>query len=480
MQVYLCEAKVQLYPGGIIIFGMKARIVIGIVILVLIVATGLTISAWRMRPDLGVVYPAPGQENVPSTSPIRLVFSRPMRSDSVIERLKVEPLVDGSFTWDQNTLVFVPQSLWPEGEEIRLQMEAGARAENWLAFPMGGLTWTFTTSESYLAYLWPSDGPAELYALNPVTGDIQQLTHGLGVLEYSVSTDGTRIYYSASNAQGGSDLYQLDRMQAAALGVEYQPEKLHDCGLAQCRSPAVSYDGKYLAYEYLESAGEGGLNPAQIWTLRLPSLAVSAVGEATHETVQPAWASSGWLAYYDRTSSNYEMINPQTQARLEFPNQTGQPGSWSSDGLVYLAPEISYQPSAANTETATSHLLRYNLQSKAVVDLSPADAVEDVEGTYSPDGGWITFARKYLDERRWSLGRQIWVMSSGGSDPHAITDAPDYNHYDLAWSLDSLKIAYVRFNQAKLSDPPELWMMNADGSEPIELVVGGYSPVWIP
>ena len=209
-------------------------------------------------------------------------------------------------------------------------------------------------------------------------------------------------------------------------------------------------------------------------------MAVSAVGEATHETVQPAWASSGWLAYYDRTSSNYEMINPQTQARLEFPNQTGQPGSWSSDGLAYLAPEISYQPSAANTETATSHLLRYNLQSKAVVDLSPADAVEDVEGTYSPDGGWITFARKYLDERRWSLGRQIWVMSSGGSDPHAITDAPDYNHYDLAWSLDSLKIAYVRFNQAKLSDPPELWMMNADGSEPIELVVGGYSPVWIP
>ena len=459
---------------------MKARIVIGIVILVVIVATGLTISAWRMRPELDEVYPSQGQGNVPSTSPIRLVFSTPMRSDSVIERLIVAPPVEGSFTWDQNTLIFIPQSLWPGGEEIRLQLEAGARAENWLAFPMGSFTWTFTTSESYLAYLWPSEGPAELYALNPVTGDIQQLTHGLVVLEYSVSTDGTRIYFSAGNAQGGSDLYELDRMQAAELAEKYQPEKLLDCGLGQCRSPVVSSDGKYLAYEYLERVGEGGLNPAQIWSLSLSSLAPSAVGEVAHETVQPSWSSTGWLAYYDRTSSNYEMIDPQTQAHLEFPNQTGQPGSWSSDGLSYLAPEITYQPSAVNTETATSHLMRYTLQSKAAADLSPADTVEDVEGTYSPDGNWITFARKYLDEKRWSLGRQIWVMSSGGFDPHPITDAPDYNHYDLAWSRDSLKIAYVRFNQAKLSDPPELWIMNADGSEPIELVVGGYSPVWIP
>jgi hypothetical protein len=41
-------------------------------------------------------------------------------------------------------------------------------------------------------------------------------------------------------------------------------------------------------------------------------------------------------------------------------------------------------------------------------------------------------------------------------------------------------IAYARFNQAKLSELPELWMINADGSNPIQLVIGGYSPTWIP
>jgi Tol biopolymer transport system component len=71
-------------------------------------------------------------------------------------------------------------------------------------------------------------------------------------------------------------------------------------------------------------------------------------------------------------------------------------------------------------------------------------------------------------------------MNSDGSDPHAITDEADYNHYDLAWSRDGQSLAYVRFNQVKLFDPPELWMMNIDGSNAVQLVIGGYLPIWIP
>ncbi|MGE5124477.1 MAG: TolB family protein, partial [Acidobacteriaceae bacterium] len=446
----------------------------------ILAAIGLTVAAWVMRPRLLEVYPHPGEQNVSAVAPIRLIFSRNMQASSVLERLSIEPSVRGGFSWDDHTLTFSPTDSWPGGQEIKLSLATGARAKSWLAFPLGSQSWSFFTSQSSLAYLWPAEGPAEIYILNPETGDVHQMTSGMAVMEYTVSSDGFMVYFSASNSEGGSDLYVYERLKAAITESIYRPRLLLDCGLAQCRSPAVSFGGTSLAYEYLPSTNSGGLAPASIWLLDLETLSSSQIGQAGHETVQPAWSSKGLLAYYDRSNSCYELYDIQNQARLQVPNQTGQPGTWSPDGEFYLAPEIYYTSSAGQGETGTSHLLKYAAQTGVSEDLSQLVDVEDVEGIFAPDGRSIAFERKFLDSNQWTLGRQIWLMTPDGSGAHPITDAPDYNHYDLAWSLDSLKIAYVRFNQAKLSTPPELWIVDADGSNRIELVVGGYAPQWTP
>ena len=69
--------------GRIIIFNMKARIVIGVIVLLLIVAAGMGIFAWNSKPQLIEIYPQAGAVNVPATSPIRLVFSRAMAQETV-------------------------------------------------------------------------------------------------------------------------------------------------------------------------------------------------------------------------------------------------------------------------------------------------------------------------------------------------------------------------------------------------------------
>ena len=106
--------------------------------------------------------------------------------------------------------------------------------------------------------------------------------------------------------------------------------------------------------------------------------------------------------------------------------------------------------------------------------------MEDVEPAYTDDGSMIIFTRKFLDAQNWSLGRQVWTMNADGTGAQAITSEADYNHYDLAVSRDNQLIAYVRFNQAKLADAPELWMVGVDGSNPVQLVLEGYAPIWIP
>jgi len=460
---------------------MKIRYVVVAIVLGLIILIGMVAYAWVMRPKLIDEYPNEGAVDVPVTTQIRLVFSVPMNYGSVMSHLTIEPTQEGEYRWEENTLSFTPNQSWLSGGEVLVSLKEGVKAASWLAFPMQGESWSFTTNESDMAYLWPSDSPADIYALNPKTGAIHQFTHRMQVLEFTASNDGITIYFSAGNAQGGSDLYQIDLIEEAnSSDNSYKPKKILDCGSAQCRSPAVSFDGINLAYEYLIPNPKGGLGPAQIWLLDLSDLNAIPIGQATHETVQPVWSSNGWLAFYDRTSQVYEVVNPKIDARVQLINQTGQPGNWSQDGELYLAPEIMYYPATGDTETGISHLFQYGIKAGTSGDLSKADNVEDVEGNYSPDGRSIAFARKYLDMERWSWGRQIWIMNPDGSNPHQITDEPNENHYDLAWSWDSQMLAYVRFDETKLYEPPELWMVNADGSNPIQLVIGGYSPLWIP
>jgi len=108
------------------------------------------------------------------------------------------------------------------------------------------------------------------------------------------------------------------------------------------------------------------------------------------------------------------------------------------------------------------------------------DYLEDSAPVFSPDGKWLVFARKYLDTVRWTPGRQIWILPLEGKEAYPITDEPLYNHYGFTWSPNSQLIAYIRFYQATMTDPPEIWVTNIDGSSQYLLVRNGYAPQWIP
>jgi Tol biopolymer transport system component len=467
--------------GWIIIFDMKTRIVIAGIVVIVLIAAGGVIFAWNARPRLVEIYPKAGAVNVPATTALRLVFSGEMNPETVSKHLQIDPAIDGKFTWDQNVLTFTPTQAWPAGQEIKLSMLAGARSASWLAFPMGEESWSFKTNAAMLAYLWPSDGQADIYALIPDTGEIVRITNGMGVLDFSVSSNGILIFFSAGNSEGGTSLYKIDRADVgSSTGSSYQAQQIFNCGAAQCRNPVASFDSQYLAYEYIVQSTGGGSGPAQIWLFNLATEKTSPVGQENDETVQPSWSSKGMLAFYDVTKAVYEVVNTNTKVSILLANQTGQPGDWSPGGEYYLAPEISYYQAPDNTERGTSHLMRYDAANSQAQDISNSPDVEDTEAVYAPDGGAIAFARKFLDAAHWSLGRQLWVMKSDGSAAHAITDEADYNHYDLAWSRDGLKLAYVRFDESKPFNPPELWMVNTDGTNTLQLVIGGYSPIWIP
>ncbi len=300
-----------------------------------------------------------------------------------------------------------------------------------------------------------------------------------GVIDYSPGPRGNSIVYTAARGNGSSDIRLIDLVTGSDI-------LLYECGAAsRCQSPAISPDGQMVAFEQFDwdtsAAGTRVPGARQVWLMpNVSGASPTRVHPEEQVTNSPDWSPDGILTFYNDSLSAVTLLEPQGLEPVNLvPNGLGLLGSWSPDGDFLILPEIVFPLEAEDGEADFfSHLYRVDAASLDVEDLS-LGTVEDASPAYSPDGEWIAFGRKYLDER-WTPGRQVWIMRADGSQPRAITDDPDFSHSSLAWSPDSTHFAYMRLNLADSNQVPEIWMTNREGNEYQFLVEGGYLPQWIP
>jgi dipeptidyl aminopeptidase/acylaminoacyl peptidase len=436
-------------------------------------------------PRLESFTPADGAANAPANQPISLAFSRPMNAASVEQSLTITPTTPGKMTWLENTLTFTPEQPWRAGTQVWVDLQAGARAGGWLPLPLQqGAAWSFTVRQPRLLYLYPSDGPANLYVIDPATGEGQPLTlSDGGVQDFTVSPDGRLIYYSLRNGGSGSQIYRLDPNASG----DPAPELVRDCGPALCRALAIAPDGQTLAYERTALPGSGQPDLPQVWLLPLEGAGEPAgAGAAEHITLQPAWSSSGVLAFYDSTDKAYIFYDPKVGELARLPNQTGQPGAWRPGSDEFAVAEINLldpniSPQLGSLEQlANSHILLYNWRSGQNQDLTGQAALEDTSPAFSPDGRYLAFARKSVDARDWTPGRQAWLRDMHSGQSQAVTHDPLYNYFDFTWDPAGKLLTFVRFNQSLLTEPPEIWRVDLTQGQAAPLGTGGYSPQWLP
>lgn len=410
-----------------------------------------------------------------------------MNRASVESRLAIDPRPAGEIRWEGNDLVFQPSEPWPAGGHIQSGVLAGALSARGLPM-LGDVTWAFDVGQPRILYLWPADGPAELYARTLQAEEASRLTFTSGVLDYSLTADGSAAVYSASGIAGSVEIRQRDLSSA-------DDQLLYACpqGIT-CRAPVLSPDGRWLAFEAHEE--DPGAQVAGTALIRVQVLPLEGEAQAVlaapadHPTSKPAWSSNGWLTYYDHALMAFGFLvapdSAEQTADLYVPNALGDRGDWSPDGEAFVVPEMVFVPEAPAAEDRPpvfySHLYRVDVRSGAVLDLSGEGGflVEDTGPSFSPDGLWLAFSRKYLDRSRWTLGRQIWRMRTDGLAPEPLTDEPSLNHSALAWSPDGQYLVYMVFDQTDMTRPAEVWWMAVDGSSTGQLAVGAYSPQWSP
>ena len=449
---------------------------------------GLIIVGAVLAPRVVAFAPEPESPLLPGMTQISITFSRAMDAASVEAHLTIEPSTPGSFVWQDRTLTFQPTQPWPEAALVTVKVSAGARSTRLLPL-LTSSTWSFTISTSRICYLWPAGSPADLYLRSIDGQDTTRLTETtLGVYDYSLGSDGSTLVYAAERGDGGTDLHLLNLTTGDDSLAFACPTG------ARCRVPALSPDGQILAFEQFDLEGGSAAGrvpgPTRVWAVDLsqPS-SVFPIGAEDHVTSMPTWSPAGVLAYFNNTLRAIALVDLSTSpiptVLRYLPSDLGPIGSWSPDGAFLIFPEIVFPSGPAPAEGSVlfySHIFRAEAASGEVVDLwrGGMGLVEDASPVYSLDGQWIAFTRKYLEQDRWTLGRQLWVMRADGSGAHPLTDEPDFNHSALAWSPDSGGLVYMRFDETNPTQASEIWLVGSDGEGAQPLVVGGYLPRWIP
>ena len=443
---------------------------------VVLVAVAITLVPANMR--VLRVWPADGEEQAAITAPVHIAFSREPDQVSIESHFSIEPEVAGSWAVEGKEAVFVPDRALDPGVTYSVILEAGllGQGDRQLA---NKFAWQFQTREPELLYLgWTESGagPRQLFVASLESAPRQLTDHALGVWDYAVHPQGEAIAYSVLREDGGADLWRMDRD-----GGDQQV--LLACPEAACLNPAWSSDGGQLAYERRDIwAGAPNLDPnaSRIWLLDLEQGEERPLFDYDVALHSPVWAPTGQrLAYTSPTIPGVEIYDLDAGTLQQYANEWGTPPAWSPDGGRLVLPELMMAG-----EALAVRLVRIDLDTDHLVDISgDDDFVQDVAPAWSPGGGWIAFGRQFLDDERWTPGRQIWLTRPDASEAYGLPAEAMADHYAFAWRPDGGALAYARADlgeAAQVAPDVSVWVFDFDRGEPRRASDDAVLPRWLP
>jgi Tol biopolymer transport system component len=454
-----------------------------LVIIVLLAGIGLTVV---LGDHVGVtlVRVEPLGTKARSTSPVLIQFSEAMNRDSVVQRLRLEPQVEGEFSWSGSTMLFRPAEALEPGRDYTVVLAPDAESETGRKV-LSEYQFSFTVRRPQVAYLAPADSaPQNIWIVDPADpSTAEQVTFSLsGIFDYGVSPDGTKIAFAERNTSTGTSDIKLLDLETRGL------QQLTNCQDSDCTTPVWRPDGQVIAYQRVDfnTALENvPASPTRVWLIDLMTTPASTRPLFEDSQVlghSPQWSADGSrITVFDIGKSAIVIYDFNDDSTALIPSRYGSTGALSPDGTQLVYAELIFDENQAR-----SHLQIADLVTRQFSTLTaPEDPIDDDMAAWSPDGDFLAIARRYMDNR-YTRGRQIYLMNpvDGTIEPLVVDDR--YSNGFFSWDPNGRQLVIQRFPELDESGQPnssgqaEIWTYDLDTGALVQVAVNGFFPRWVP
>lgn len=336
---------------------------------------------------------------------------------------------------------------------------------------------TFSLASARVLYVvLDAQGMYQLFMTPAAGGASIGITHApYGIWNYTIAPGGNRVIYAALRADRGSDLWLWDPSSG-------EQHLLLACPDAACRNATFAPDGERIVYERLDISPQNATGATTLWWLDLMTGETDSVfQDASLPGFGPAWSPDGiWLSYIaPAMPTRIELHNLADGRSREFPTMTSMSIVWHPTGESLLLTDVDREMLQAGQQTLT-HLLRFDVSSEQIVDITQQNDASDSWPVWSPDGEWIAFVRRLFTDGQPERGNQLWVMRADGSDARLVTQVSDTLHQAVRWSPDGRFLLYHQYSLDKPLAKPAVWLIDLTNGESREVANPGSQPEWLP
>lgn len=453
---------------------MKFRLTFDIaaigILVILAALVGLAIllgesAGVRVRVDLpedGVVSPY---------QTITFTFSESFDSEMASALISLDPVEEGYLEWTGTyTMRYTPVVPYKQDTTYKLLVDSGEVAINGREVKKAQ-TWNFHVREPRMAYLLTQGEESAIWSMGLNGGEPTRLTSkSVKVISFDTSRNGEFIIFTSVNEKGGVNLWRVNRDGG-------DERVILDCGLDRCTTPAISPNGKRVAYSR-EAAGPTPDIPfgsPRIWVVDLESGSNSPVYEDQQILgYNPVWSpDSNKLASFDGLADFINLIDFESGEQFLFPSNTGGPITWSPDSTKMVYTTVEQKEDGLRTQVQ-------------LADLSINETTTLIGEKDDRDYAYYSVSWSAMEERAvlsFRAGEEqpsqvLWVFDPGLLDGIVIADDPAYTYNSPRWDPWGEGLLFQQFN-LRGAYKPEIVYWQTGMTEPVVLAEG-IMPHWLP